>query len=79
MSAKKIELKVYAMATGIKKRCRKVSREMITIGNFPLDCNREIMSGPFEVRNFANGRVNEWSPMNAAYNGARLFEIKESA
>ena len=37
------ELKVYVMAEGVKKRCRKTSREMLKLGNFPLDADKELI------------------------------------
>lgn len=33
---KRTELKCYALVTGIKNRCRKVSREIIKLGYYPL-------------------------------------------
>ena len=40
---KTLELKVYAYARGIKKRCRKVSTETIKLGNHPLDADRDAL------------------------------------
>lgn len=34
------ELQVYIMARGIKKRCRKISREMIKLPNQPLTVDK---------------------------------------
>lgn len=41
---KKSELKVYVIATGIKKRCRKASRENISLGIVPLDSDKQALN-----------------------------------
>lgn len=48
---KQPQLKAYVIVRGIKKRCRNSERHMITIGNFPLNADRETL------RTMAKNRV----------------------
>jgi hypothetical protein len=38
---KQEQLKIYVIAHGVRKRCRKQSREMIHVGYAPTDTNKE--------------------------------------
>ena len=37
---KKPELKVSVKVIGVKKRCRKISGDILTLGNYPIDTDR---------------------------------------
>lgn len=66
---------------GYKKTCLPTWSQREEFNHIVNDCfdackmSAKIVSGSFDIRTL-DGRVNEWSPMNAYNGGDRLFEIQ---